>query len=81
MLFYLSSHSCKENIINCDSINLSKYSGLVEIIKINKWLLDLFALEVGAHGYLCQSLNYLEETRLNIINPNTIFNKFLQLDE
>ena len=30
---------------------LSKYSTLMEVIRSNKWYVDLFAVEVGARGY------------------------------
>ena len=45
-------------MLNWHSTRVSKYSGLLEIIKKNKWYADLFAVEVGAFGYSSTTLKY-----------------------
>ena len=49
---------CEENMSSWHSTKMSKYSGLVEIIRNNKWYVDFFAVEVGARGYPATSLKY-----------------------
>ena len=49
---------CEENMPSWHTTKTSKYSGLVEIIKNNKWYVDFFAVEVGARGYPSTSLKY-----------------------
>ena len=56
VLLELTCHY-EENMVNWYLIKLSKYSGLVEIIRSNEWPFDLFAVEVRAGGYPSQFLN------------------------
>ena len=49
---------CEENMPSWHSTKISKYSGLLEIIKKNRWYVDLFAVEVGARGYPSTNLKY-----------------------
>ena len=47
---------CEENMATWHLIKLNKYSCLVNIIKANGWVVDIFAIEVGARGYCSRSV-------------------------
>ena len=46
----------KENMPSCHATKVSKYSSLLELIRNNKWYVDLFAIEFGACGFPSNSL-------------------------
>ena len=45
---------CEENMEAWHSEKVSKYSSLVSVIQSNGWMVDMFAIEVGARGF-CSS--------------------------
>ena len=47
---------CEENMENWHSQKLNKYTPLAKVIEKNGWVVDLFAIEVGARGYSSKSL-------------------------
>ena len=46
---------CGENMENWHSQKLNKYTPLAKVIEKNGWVVDLFAVEVGARGYTLPS--------------------------
>ena len=46
---------CEENMEHWHSMKFCKYSGLIHIISSNGWIVDFFAIEVGARGYCARS--------------------------
>ena len=48
---------CEENMNNWHVTKLNKYASLLKVITMNKWHVDLFAVEVGARGYVSTSLS------------------------
>ena len=48
---------CEENMESCHSQKLNKYTPLAKLIEDNGWVVDLFAVEVGAWGYSSRLLS------------------------
>ena len=48
---------CEENMNTWHINKLNKYNSLVKTIEMNKWHVNLFAIEVGARGYVSTSVS------------------------
>ena len=57
---------CEENTENWHPQKLNKYAPLAKVIEKTGWVVDLFAIEVGARGYSSESLPiYLKRLGFN----------------
>ena len=66
---------CEENMTSWHATKLSKYWSLLEIIRSNKWYVDLYAIEVGARGF---PSNTLKSTLLKLGLPNNLLRQTIK---